>query len=323
MLFLFYGVGFPRLLQLVSNPSYDLVILAAGMGSRFGGLKQVQPIGPAGELIIEYSLYDAQRAGFNRLVLVIRRGMEADFREQIGRRLEARMDVQYVFQELDTQFPRGAVLPERTKPWGTGHAVLAAREAVQRPFAVINADDFYGASGYTVLARHFATLTTPAQPHYALVGYPLKQTLSEFGAVSRGLCATDAQGRLQRITEITQITQTGTGTGAHYPGVNGQPEPLSGEEIVSMNFWGFTPAIFPQLEKLFGEFISTQATHPKAEFYLPTALSSLNESGAAQVALLTSRDAWFGLTYREDLVAAQSAVRTLIAQGQYPAPLWG
>ena len=321
MIFLFYDANFPRLLQLVSTSSYDLVILAAGMGSRFGGLKQVQPIGPAGELIIEYSLYDAQRAGFNRLVLVIRRGMEADFRAQIGRRLEARMDVQYVFQELDTQFPRGAVLPERTKPWGTGQAVLAAREVVQRPFAVINADDFYGAAGYTVLARHFAALTTPTQPHYALVGYPLKQTLSEFGAVSRGLCTTDARGQLQRITEITQITQTGPG--AHYPGLKGQLEPLTGEEIVSMNFWGFTPAIFPQLEKLFGEFIVTQANNPKAEFYLPTALSALNESGAAQVALLASRDAWFGLTYREDLVAAQSAIRALIATGQYPAPLWG
>ena len=157
----------------VAQPSFDLVILAAGIGSRFGGLKQVQPVGPAGELIIEYSAYDALQAGFDRLVMVIRRDMETDFRTAIGKRLESRMDVTYVFQETGAG---------RAKPWGTGHAVLAAREAVKRPFAVINADDFYGASGYRALAAHFA-----ASPDYAMVGYPLKQTLSEFGAVSRGL----------------------------------------------------------------------------------------------------------------------------------------
>lgn len=289
----------------VAQHSYDLVILAAGMGSRFGGLKQVQPVGPAGELIIEYSAYDALQAGFNRLVLVIRKDIEADFRATIGRRLESRMDVSYVFQEPP---------PGRSKPWGTGHAVLAAQAAVARPFAVINADDFYGTAGYRALAAHFA-----ASPDYAMVGYPLKQTLSEFGTVSRGLCAVDAGGRLKSITEITKIERTAGG--ARYTEA-GAGKALTGDEIVSMNFWGFTPQVFPQLAQLFAGFLAKNATDSKAEFYLPTALSTLNERGVARVALLRSSDAWFGITYREDLTASQAAIRALVAAGKYPAPLW-
>lgn len=285
---------------------YDLVILAAGMGSRFGGLKQVQPVGPAGELIIEYSAYDALQAGFNRLVLVIRKDIEADFRASIGRRLESRMEVAYVFQET------GAC---RTKPWGTGHAVLAAEPAVKRPFAVINADDFYGAAGYRVLAAHFA-----GSNDYAMVGYPLKQTLSEFGTVSRGLCATDASGRLTSITEITKIEKAATG--ARYTDAAGAARALTGDEIVSMNFWGFTPQVFGQLGKMFVDFQAKHAGDPKTEFYLPTALSTLNERGEARVALLKSTDAWFGITYREDLPASQAAIGALIKAGKYPAPLW-
>lgn len=291
----------------VAKPSYDLVILAAGMGSRFGGLKQVQPVGPAGELIIEYSAYDALRAGFGRLVLVIRKDIEADFRDAIGKRLESRMDVSYAFQETGAG---------RTKPWGTGHAVLAAKEQVSRPFAVINADDFYGAAAYRTLAAHFA-----ASADYAMVGYPLKQTLSEFGTVSRGLCATDAAGRLKSITELTKIEKT-TG-GARYTDSAGVAQALTGDEIVSLNFWGFTPGIFPQLEKLFADFKAKHAGDPKAEFYLPTALSTLNERGEARVALLQSSDDWFGITYREDLPATQAAIGALIKAGKYPSPLWG
>jgi hypothetical protein len=193
--------------------------------------------------------------------------------------------------------------------------VLAARAAVSRPFAVINADDFYGAAGYRTLAAHFA-----ASADYAMVGYPLKQTLSEFGTVSRGLCATDAAGRLTSITEITKIEKTATG--ARYTDADGVARALTGDEIVSMNFWGFTPQVFPQLEKMFADFQAKHAGDPKAEFYLPTALSALNERGAAKVALLTSSAAWFGITYREDLAASQAAIRALIAAGQYPAPLW-
>ena len=314
------------------KPSYDLVILAAGMGSRFGGLKQVQPVGPAGEIIIEYSIFDALRAGFNRLVLVIRKDIEADFRETIGRRLESRIDVQYVFQETDnvgagllaTSDSRASSLPPggqaRTKPWGTGHAVLVAREAVRGPFAVINADDFYGASGYAALAAHFAGTAANPTPGYAMVGYPLRQTLSEFGTVSRGLCATDAGGRLRHITEITKIEKTAAG--AQYTDMAGAARDLTGAEIVSMNFWGFTPAVFPQMERLFADFLVKHGADPKAEFYLPTAISSLNERGQAEVALLQSSDSWFGITYREDLESSKQALAALVALGKYPAPLW-
>ena len=290
----------------MASENHDLVILAAGIGSRFGGLKQEQPVGPAGELIIEYSAFDALRAGFDRLVLVIRKDTEADFRATIGRRLEKRMEVRYVYQEA----------AGRAKPWGTGHAVLVTRDVVRRPFAVINADDFYGASAYATLAAHFAT-----SKDYALVGYPLRQTLSEHGTVSRGLCTTDAAHRLQRITEITRIAQTAHG--AKYTEDDGLVHLLSGDEIVSMNFWGFTPAVFPALEKLFAAFLARQAGDPKAEFYLPTAVSTLIEQRAAEVSLLQSQDAWFGLTYKEDVAAAQTTMRALVAAGKYPSPLWG
>lgn len=293
------------------------------MGSRFGGLKQVQPVGPAGELIIEYSIFDALRAGFSRLVLVIRKDMEEDFRATIGRRLESRIEVKYVYQEMNAAIPEQsarAINPTRTKPWGTGHAVLVARDAVRGSFAVINADDFYGASGYDALARHFAHTATSAKPAYAMVGYPLRQTLSEFGTVSRGLCATDDMGRLKHITEITKIEKTASG--AKYADPSGVARQLTGSEVVSMNFWGFTPAVFPQLEQLFADFLAKNGGDLTAEFYLPTAISTLNERGAADVALLTSSDSWFGITYREDLPTSKLALAALVAQGKYPAPLW-
>ena len=296
-------------------PSYDLVILAAGMGSRFGGVKQVQPVGPHGELIIEYSAFDALRAGFTRLVLVIRKDIEADFRATIGRRLEQRMDVRYVFQEMDA-LPAGFTVPAgRAKPWGTAHATLVARSEVRGPFAVINADDFYGASAYQTLAQHFKT-----SADYTLVGYPLNQTLSEHGSVSRGVCATDAAGRLKSITEITKIEKTATG--ASYTDAAGHAQTLTGQEIVSMNCWGFTSTIFDQLETEFRVFLTKRGTDPKAEMYLPTTVSELNERGQAKIALHRSADAWFGLTYREDLASAQAAIKALVAAGRYPAPLW-
>lgn len=301
----------------MGNSSFDLVILAAGMGSRFGGLKQVQPVGPAGELIIEYSIFDARRAGFDRVVLVIRKDIEADFRATIGRRIESHIAVEYVFQEL-TDVPAASrdLGAARTKPWGTGHAVLAARHAVRRPFAVINADDFYGAAGYRALATHFS-----ASSRYALVGYPLRQTLSEHGTVSRGLCAIEGPGRLRSITELTKIEKTADG--AKYTDSAGVTHRLTGEETVSMNFWGFTPAVFGQLERKFADFLAARGADPKAEFYLPTALSELNERREADIALLRSDDAWFGITYREDLPTATAAVQDMVSRGRYPAPLWG
>jgi len=314
---LFGWTGFGVFGVAVTNPApaYDLVILAAGMGSRFGGVKQVQPVGPNGELIIEYSAFDALRTGFTRLVLVIRKDIEADFRATIGRRLEQRMDVRYVFQEMDANLPGVPVPPGRTKPWGTAHATLVARSEVRGPFMVINADDFYGASAYQTLANHFA-----ASPDYALVGYPLNQTLSEHGAVSRGLCATSAAGQLKSITEITKIEKTPGG--ARFTDAAGRIHFLTGQEIVSMNCWGFTPAIFDQLDAEFRTFLGQRGSDPKAEMYLPTVVSELNGRGQAKIALHRSADAWFGLTYREDLSAAQAAIKALIAAGRYPAPLW-
>lgn len=318
------GILFTRRKSLYSvpgvvNKKYDLVILAAGMGNRFGGIKQVQPVGPHGELIIEYSASDALRAGFDRLILVIRKDIETEFRAVIGRRLEQHMEVRYVYQELDACIPAGTATPQltsdRTKPWGTAHATLVAQSEVRGPFAVINADDFYGASAYRTLAAHFATSTD-----YAMVGYPLNQTLSEHGAVSRGLCTTDGAGRLKNITEITRIERAPTG--ARYIDKDGQVRLLSGNEIVSMNFWGFTPAVFRQLGEKFGRFLEERGNDPKAEIYLPTAISELNESGEAPVVLHRSTDAWFGLTYRQDLAQAQENMNRLIAAGQYPAPLW-
>lgn len=313
---MFYGIGFPVFVGTVVKPSYDLVVLAAGMGSRFGGVKQVQPVGPHGELIIEYSAFDALRAGFGRLVLVIRKDIEKDFRETIGRRLEERMEVKYVFQELGANLPGGQVPPGRNKPWGTAHAALVAQPEVRGAFAVINADDFYGASAYRTLAAHFSASTD-----YAMVGYPLSQTLSEHGTVSRGLCETDAAGRLRSITEITKIEKTATG--ARYTDAAGAARQLTGQEIVSMNFWGFTPAVFPQIEAKFRAFLETRGSDPKAEIYLPTTLSELNESGEAKIALHRSEDSWFGLTYKEDVTVAQGAIRALVAAGRYPGPLWG
>lgn len=288
------------------------------MGSRFGGLKQVQPVGPAGELIIDYSIHDALCAGFERLVLVIRRDIEKEFRETVGRRLESRAEVAYVFQEADDLPAPGAVsrqLPARVKPWGTGHAVWSVRNAVRGPFAAINADDFYGASAYRALAGHFA-----ASQRYAMVGYPLRQTLSEHGAVSRGLCATDPAGDLRSITELTKIERTPSG--ARHVDAGGFVRELNGDEIVSMNFWGFTPAVFPQLEDRFQSFLAEKGADPKAEFYLPTAISSLIESGEADVTLLRSEDSWFGMTYQADVVTTRAALAALTREGRYPSPLF-
>jgi NDP-sugar pyrophosphorylase family protein len=303
---------------------YDLVILAAGLGSRFGGLKQVAPVGPGGELIVEYSAHDARRAGFARVVFVIRRDLERDFRAAVGRRLEGRMEVAYVFQELADLPPPHAPAPGRVKPWGTGHAVLAAEEAVRGPFAVINADDFYGASAYRALAEHFrggdGREAAPGKPAYALVGHPLRQTLSEHGAVNRGICRTDAAGRLTGIDEVMKIERTPDGRARH-PTDAGGWQPLTGDEIVSMTCFGFTPAFFGQLRGLFADFLKSQGRSETAEFYLPVAVNDLMEEGYAEVRLLPTVDRWFGMTHLQDLPAARAAIQRLLSQGKYPERL--
>jgi len=304
--------------------TYDLVVLAAGMGNRFGGLKQVEPVGPGGELIIEYSAHDARRAGFDRAVFVIRREIERDFRAAVGRRLEARMEVAYVFQELGEVPIPHLPPPDRAKPWGTGQAVLAAEPAVRGPFAVINADDFYGASAYRVLADHFcrppAAAAAAAKPVYALVGYPLRQTLSEHGAVNRGVCAVDAAGRLTGIEEVLKVERTPDG-GVRHPLAWGGWRQLTGDEVVSMTFFGFTPMFFGQLRGLFVDFLGKYGRSETAEFYLPVAVGDLVQAGYAEVRLLKSEDAWFGMTYRDDVPAARATLRRLIDQGVYPERL--
>lgn len=296
-----------------------LLILAAGMGSRYGGLKQIEPMGPNGETLLDYSIYDAQRAGFGRVVFVIRRDFAEQFQASVGNRFAARLPVAYAYQEL-TDLPSGFSAPsERVKPWGTGHAIWAARHVVAENFCVINADDFYGAQAYTALSHWFSGVERGETSRAAMVGYPLRNTLSTHGSVSRGLCTANAQGRLQRVEEMTKIFATTHGA-EHRP-ESGSPQTLSGEEIVSLNFWGFTPAIFATLEKLFIEFLAANGTQPASEFFIPSAVDALIARGELTVDLLQADSPWFGVTYREDKPSVQERLRALIEEGVYSTPL--
>jgi UTP-glucose-1-phosphate uridylyltransferase len=270
-----------------------LVVLAAGMGSRYGGLKQLDPVGPSGEIILDYSVRDALLAGFTKVVFVIRREMLEQFRDSVGTRYEGKIPVEYAFQELEP-LPGGRVSPVgRTKPWGTGHAVLAAMPVVRGSFAVINADDYYGPSGFVKLALF---LQAAEQGQYSMVGYRLEKTLSDHGSVSRGICRSNSAGYLVDITERTAIEkQGGKIVAAATP-----PVSLSGDEPTSMNFWGFTPDLFSRLERLFEEFLEVRGEDLKAEFYLPGAVSDLIAQGEVSVKLLQTDDSWYGLTYPED-----------------------
>ena len=294
-----------------------LLVMAAGMGSRYGGLKQIDPVGPNGETIIDYSIYDAMRAGFGKLVFVIRKDIELPFRETVGARFERRIPVEYVFQELD-KIPAGFSVPEgRTKPWGTTQAVLAAADVIHEPFAVINADDFYGAESFRVLAEHLQS----GSQDYAMVGFILRNTLSDFGSVARGVCRVNAQGFLEGVEELTSIVRDGDRARNTAP--DGTVRRLSGEEPVSMNYWGFTPRIFAQLRDLFRRFLERNATDLKAECYVPVAVNELIATGEARVKVLHSRDPWFGVTYREDRPRVIESIRRLIDAGTYPGALWG
>lgn len=295
------------------------MILAAGMGSRFGGLKQVQPVGPSGELIIDYSVYDAVRAGFSKVVAIIREENESDFRKAIGDRLSRHVPVEYAYQHLES-LPAGHRLPsDRIKPWGTGHAALASAGVTDTPFAVINADDFYGAGSYSKLAG-FLDKADPSAPSYSLVGFTLRRTLSEAGAVSRGVCESDHEGCLKAVTERTRII--GDGNGIHYESTDGVAHGLSGDEVVSMNMWGFTPAVFSQLESRFDQFLKAGRGADSGEFYLPEAINDLVDAGEATVQVLSTDEDWFGVTYREDLEGCQKAIRNRIETGVYPECLW-
>jgi hypothetical protein len=312
----------------------SLLVLAAGMGSRYGGLKQIDPVGPSGETVLDYAVFDAIRAGFGRVIFVIRREFEGIFREQIGAKYAGRIGVDYVFQS-------GEALPEgsartfvREKPWGTGHAVWCARDAVRENFAVINADDFYGKDSFAQLGG-FLTSETMGMPasgnsdersaetsaesvspsnalQFAIVGFRLANTLSEHGAVSRGVCVADERGALKSITERTGILPSDVGVGRTY----------SGDEIVSMNCWGFSPRLFPVLDERFREFLALRGDDPKAEFYLPAAVSEMIARGKANVRVLPTDASWFGVTYRDDKPRVVAALAELVNRGLYPAKLF-
>jgi len=294
-----------------------LLVLAAGMGSRYGGLKQIDPVGPAGETIIDYSIYDALRAGFGKLVFVIRKDIEQQFREIVGARFEKHAPVEYVFQELD-KLPAPYTLPAgRTKPWGTTHAILMADGVIKENFAAINADDFYGQEAYQVLAKHL----TSGTPDYAMVGFILKNTLSAHGSVARGVSRVDTNNYLTNIVEMMKIEPDGSG--AKNTEADGKITQLTGDEAVSMNFWGFTPALFPQLKVEFEKFLKKAGGEQKSECYIPATVGDLVTSGRAKCKVLRSSDSWFGVTYREDRTQVVESIRQLIAQGKYPGKLWG
>ena len=293
-----------------------LLVLAAGMGSRYGGLKQIDPVGPAGETIIDYSIFDAMRAGFGKLVFVIRHDIEQQFREVVGSRFEKRIAVEYVFQELD-KLPVGHALPAgRTKPWGTTHAILMAEEAIREPFAAINADDFYGQNAYKLIAQHL----TSGSPDYAMAGFILKNTLSDHGSVARGVSRTDANQYLTSVVEMMKIERDGNS--AKNTDAAGKVTKLTGEEAVSMNFWGFTPALFPQIKAAFEKFLTQSGREQKSECYIPSTVNDLVTGGQARVKVLRSPDSWFGVTYREDRPQVVESIRQLITKGDYPEKLW-
>lgn len=286
-----------------------LLVLAAGMGSRYGGLKQIDPVGPSGELMLDYAVFDALRAGFGRVVFVIRPDFEDIFRAKIGARYAGQVKVDYAFQEIRRLPDDGPPPAGREKPWGTGHAVWCAREALRENFAVINADDFYGADSFRQL---HAFLTEARGSQFALAGFRLDRTLSEHGAVSRGICRADHAGFLLSVTEETGITPTDVGPGRKF----------SGQETVSMNCWGFTAGLFAPLDAQLRAFLRERGNDPKAEFYLPAAVSGMIARREAAVRVLPAAGTWFGVTYREDKPRVQAALADLVRAGTYPAKLF-
>ena len=296
-----------------------LLVLAAGMGSRYGSLKQMDGVGPNGEAIIDYSVYDAIRAGFGKVVFVIRHSFEADFKEVFNaERFGHKIEVEYVFQELD-YLPEGFTLPEgRVKPWGTNHAVMMAAKAINEPFAVINADDFYGRTAYATIGDYLKGLKG-SEGRYCMVGYQVSKTLSENGTVSRGVCTVDEEGNLRGMVERTQIERV-DGTIVFHDG--GADEPLAEDTPVSMNLFGFTPDYFRHSEAYFKEFLPANIDNLKAEFFIPLMVNKVINEGTASMRVLKTTSDWFGVTYKEDKPMLMAKIEELIAAGEYPRNLW-
>ena len=296
-----------------------LFVLAAGMGSRYGGLKQLDGLGPNGETIMDYSIFDAIRGGFGKVVFVIRKDFEADFRTKILSKYENHIPVEVVFQSVD-DLPEGFVHPEgRTKPWGTNHAVMMAADAVHEPFAVINADDFYGAEAYKTIGDYLAQLGE-SRNSYCMVAYDLNKTLSENGTVSRGVCGVDPKGDLTSMVERTQIERMPDGRIVFHD--NGADEPLSEDTPVSMNLFGFTPDFFTYSKEYFKVWFEANKDNIKSEFYIPTMVNKLIGDGTATLRVLRSAAQWHGVTYKEDKPALMAAIEKMIAEGKYPRNLW-
>lgn len=296
-----------------------LVVLAAGLGSRYQGLKQIDPMGKHGEKILDYSVYDAKRAGFETVIFVIKPEMEQEFEEAVGRRLRRHLEVRYAFQTLD-RLPEGFSVPQgRTKPWGTAHAVLCAAKLIDAPFAVINADDYYGPKGYQLLFE----LLSREEPRCAMVAYPLSSTVTENGHVSRGICQVSGQGELEQVTERTWIETGRDGIGFSEDGGKTFTE-LSPEVPVSMNFWGFPQSFLRQVREGFPEFLrQAMQTDPlKAEYFLPSVVSRMIEQEGARVQVLQSCDRWYGVTYPQDKEMVMQAFERMSREGLYPQPLW-
>lgn len=298
-----------------------LVVLAAGMGSRYGGLKQIDPVGSRGEAILDYSIYDAYHAGFETVVIIIKEAIRKDFMNTVGRRLEkAPVEIRYAYQELD-RLPEGFTVPEgRTKPWGTGHAVLCAAEAIDgAPFAVINADDYYGRSGFQTIYNHLAS--AQGEHSHCMVGYRLDKTVTENGSVARGICQANPEGYLTEVTERTRIEKYDKGIHFTEDGENWVE--LAPDTIVSMNLWGFMPGFLPEAKARFTAFLKESGASQKSEYYLPSPVSQLLQEGKAQVKVLTSPDQWYGVTYAADKPVVTAALKKMTDEGMYPDGLWG
>ena len=296
-----------------------LVVLAAGMGSRYGGLKQVDPVGPSGEAILDYSVFDAVRAGFGKVVFIIRKDFEAEFKEKVGKKYEGLVSVDYCYQDLN-DLPAPYTFPEgRTKPWGTAHATRAARDVVKEPFAVINADDFYGRDAMAQLGK-FLSAVDPASLHFAMVGYRLDLTLSENGSVARGICDVAADGTLKGVTEMTKLVKAGDMAENREDEANPVKVPLDAR--VSMNCWGFTPQLFTELEARFVKFLAERGKEMKSEWYIPFVVDELIKEGKADCKVLPTDSSWFGVTYREDKPFVTGEIAKLVAAGEYPSKLF-
>ncbi len=296
-----------------------LLVLAAGMGSRYGGLKQIDALGPNGETIIDYSIYDAIRAGFGKVVMVIRKSIEDEFKQVFFKKYSGKIEIEYVLQEIE-YVPEGiSYNPDRVKPWGTAHAVLMADGVINEPFCVINGDDFYGTDAFKQMAAFLAQQKND-KPDYCMVGYQLARTLSDYGYVSRGVCVTDENKMLLKVTECTQIKRIGSVI--CYKDAQEVNHSLPDDQIVSMNFWGFTPAYFKDLRVSFENFIRANGDNLKSELYIPTVLSDLINEKKANVKVLSSSAEWFGVTYKEDRSYVVDRLRKLTEEGVYPSPLW-